>query len=73
MRCKLQGGCCDCDHYCSQELKARAFDEISDFLNEPWPPPKHSAVPREMNIQFWGVMLTLKPDGTYYLSDTSGG
>ena len=28
---------------------------------------------KEVCLQFWGMELVLKPDGTYILNDTSGG
>lgn len=49
------------------------WEDMSHALNHPWPAPKHAWVAHPLSFQFSGILLTLNPDGTYFLSDTSGG
>jgi hypothetical protein len=65
---------CKCDFYCQLQSDAKAHIKMSDALSAgPWPGPTHSSIDHEMAFQFYGVELVLRPDGTYHLSDTSGG
>lgn len=52
---------------------AKSYEKICDSLNAPWAPPKHSSLAEPLVLQFSGVELELRPDGTYSLGDTTGG
>lgn len=64
---------CKCDHYCQLRADAGFYREICEKLNQDWPPPTYSTVSEQTALQFSGIEVVLRRDGTYHLSDTTGG
>ena len=64
---------CKCDHYCVVRAQAASYVEHDEKLNLPWKSPHFCTVTERTKLQYCGVELTLLPDGTYELSDTTGG
>ncbi len=56
-----------------KDLIFRHHSEDYDKLNHPWIPPTHSAVKEPVTLRFYNIEVQLLPDGTYNLSDISGG
>jgi hypothetical protein len=54
-------------------VHAERYEKMCGALNRPWAAPKYSALVEPLVLQFSGVELELKPDGTYSLGDTTGG
>lgn len=62
-----------CKYYCLRDAYARFYEELNEKIDSAgaWKDGAHFS--SQVTLQFCGMEIVLNEDGTYYLSDTTGG